>query len=239
MRLFAFIFLLSSITANAQLNVQEVVDPSDLEWGEGSILLNDGTELKGLIKYNDRIGVVSFESGSISRSLTPRNISRFGFYDKREEKQRIFYSIINEDSKTNAKVYLFFELVKDLNTFAVLIKTDPISVEQRKISSDRFTTSNGGYIRIGPRYKFWQDQTIYFMDSQGKAVPYMKVTTRKIDTNHPKTKCKLLERDLIKNYVDEPMYSKLENYADENKLDFDEKDDFFKILDYCETLINE
>jgi len=239
MRLFAFIFLLSSITANAQLNVQEVTNPSDVEWGEGSVILNDGTELEGLIKYNDRIGVVSFESGSISRSFMPRNVSRFGFYDKREEKQRIFYSIISEDSKTNVKTYLFFELVKDLKTFAILIKTDPVGIEPKKISSNNSITSlsNRGSITVG--YSVWQDQTIYFMDTEGKVTPYMEVTKWKIHTDHPKTKCKLLDKDLMRNFVIEPMYSKLEKYADENKLDFDEKDDFFKIIDYYETLISE
>jgi hypothetical protein len=77
------------------------------------------------------------------------------------------------------------------------------------------------------------------MDSQGNIVPYMKATKKKLDTNRPKTKSKLLDRSIIKSYIAEPMYSKLEKYADENKLDFDEKDDFFKILDYYETLINE
>lgn len=220
MKLFAFIFLLSSITANAQFNVQEVVDPSDLEWGEGSILLNDGTELKGLIKYNDRAGILSFESGATSRSFTSRRVSGFEFYDEREKKQRIFYSIIYEDAETNAKSPLFFELIKDLKTFAVITKTDRVKIEAK--SSGGGPSANGGYVGVSTTYSASQLQTIYFMDSQGNIVPYMKATKKKLDTNRPK-----------------PMYSKLEKYADDNKLDFDEKEDFFKILDYYETLINE
>jgi hypothetical protein len=40
-------------------------------WSEGSILLADNTELNGMIKYNDREGILSYNNGDNTRAFGP------------------------------------------------------------------------------------------------------------------------------------------------------------------------
>ena len=95
-------------------------------------MLNGGTELKGLVRYNGKTGVVSFESGRDSRSLTSRNLTGFEYFDERQSRQRIFYSLPYEDPVNNTEASLFFEVLRQYKDFAMLAKTDPLDVKQRQ-----------------------------------------------------------------------------------------------------------
>jgi len=120
----------------------------DLEWGEGSIMLNDGTEKKGLIKYNDKEGgLVSYDQGAESHSYTARSILGFEFFDERLNRQRVFYTLEYEDDQTVGKRPMFFEVLKDLKTFAV-IKDRPDSDKANSKRANRvFHQSYGNYCR--------------------------------------------------------------------------------------------
>jgi hypothetical protein len=64
--------LLHSFHLTAQKNKKEDAHllTDNIEWFEGSIMLNTGEELKGLVKYNDRNGVLSYQNGNDSRVFT-------------------------------------------------------------------------------------------------------------------------------------------------------------------------
>src|SRR5215203_5333883 len=90
------------------------------EWFDGSLLLNNGREIKGLIKYNDKSDIVSIENGRESKSFTARHVRGFEFFDEIEKKQRVFYAVDIEDRFSKVKRPLFFEILMELKEFAVL-----------------------------------------------------------------------------------------------------------------------
>ena len=98
-------------------------------------MTNDGSEAKGLLKYNDKNGLLSYENGSDSRTFTARNVVGFEFFDEGMRKQRIFYSFPYEDSQNNIKRPLFFEVIKEFESFAVLSKVDPLEIDHEPVSS--------------------------------------------------------------------------------------------------------
>lgn len=210
---------------------------TDNEWSEGSIMLNDGKELKGLIRFDDRLGIVNYMNGDDSRSFTPRRVAAFEFVDPVSTKQRIYYSLEYEDPVNNAKQPLFFEVLKDFKSFAVMSKVDPIKIEDR-------TTNFGGAPTNGvasPNYSstvtiISQTETIYFLSENGAIEPYIQVIRKVI--NRERKKNKFVDRDVIENYFTEAELESMRKFAEEQSLDFRVKDDFIAILDYAVTLRN-
>ena len=211
----------------------------NIGWSEGSILLNDGTELKGLLRYNDKTGLLSFEKGSDSRSFTSRNVAGFEFHDEQTNKQRVFYTFPYEDPQNNVKRPLFFEVVKEFKLFAVLAKSDPVDIEQKSVSTPGvFNNSTGTFSSgtpLGSSIEISQTETIYIMDTNGNITPYLKTVSKEIDGvfyDRSKTKNKLLDKDLLEEYIGKEMYEKLVSYAKKNSFKFQRKADLIKILDY-------
>jgi hypothetical protein len=215
--------------------INEVAD-----WSEGSVMLRDGTELKGVLKYNDNIGLLSYESGSTSRSFTPKSVVGFEFFDESKNQQRVFYSLEDKDPKTEAPRYYYFEVLKEFKTFAVLSKVEPLEVNER---------SGGGAPNYNPitgytpgytysRTDIVQVETIFFMSSEGKLFNYLKIEERDIEDgifDRKKTKNKLVNEGLMQQFTGE-YYAELEGFADDNDLSFKRKTDLIKILDRYEQL---
>jgi hypothetical protein len=214
----------------------------DIEWGEGSVILNEGTEIKGSIRYNDKNGLVSFESGNDNRSFTARSILGFEFFDYAVNRQRIFYTIEYEDSKGNGKRPLFFEVLKDFKTFAVLAKMDPVGIKQKQnqgaaISNGVIGVGVGG----GTTTKINQTETVYIMNSTGEIKPYLNITRKVVDRtlyDRSKIKNKIIDDSLLKEYFVEPGYSKMIQYAEGKNLNFDVKEDLLLILEYYQDVMN-
>jgi hypothetical protein len=238
----AAMLLILSICYGQEKKYEEALP--DIEWGTGSILLNSGEELKGLLRYNDRNGgVVSFESGKKSGSYTARSVSGFEFFDEQEQRQRVFYSLEGEDVH-GAMRPLFFEVLVDFSTFAVLSKMDPVKMKDKSTSTP--SMSPNGVITSGAivntKLQITQTETIYFMNAEGALEPYVTVTRKIVDREYrdfvymddlfdrSKMKRKFVDKDLLEKYFTLSQIESMEKFAEENELDFKVKDDLRKIL---------
>lgn len=231
---------------NSSFNIR-----NDVEWSEGSLILNDGTEYKGLLKFNEDTGVLGYQSGNVSRSYTARNVVGFEFYDYTLNRQRVFYTFMYEETATDIEKPFFFEVIKEFKTFAVLTKTEPIDVERRK---NQILSTPGSPVFDGTNpflqskatvvtstITAYRDEIIYFMSSTGDIEPYIKFTQKAVDGtfyDRYKEKNKMLDDDLLKKYTG-AHYAELEAFAEENGLKPKRKDDFFKVLEYYEVLLEE
>jgi hypothetical protein len=144
-------------------------------------MLKDGTELKGgLVRYNDKSGILNYENGSDTRSLMPRSVVAFEFFDDSKGSQRIYYSLEADDEETGIKRYYFFEVLKEFKNFAVLSMIAPLEIEQR---SGRLTFNDPTFnaTQNVPRIEYTQMETIYFMSRDGNLKPYLKIIEKDID----------------------------------------------------------
>ena len=224
-------------------NVTEMVE-GDAAWEEGSILLNDNSELKGQLKYNDRTGIVSFESGAKSGSYNARNLVGFEFHDSRGNYQRFFYSIPYESPDDNRMINQFFEVIREYKEFAIVIKTDPVDVRKRKKLYNDFPTANT--TTLTERTIIDQVTTLFFMRASDlKIMPFLEITDRDLSKTDKwaffdgaKLKVKIIDpglpRELMGKYFD-----KVGLFAEDRKLEWDEKDDLVSILDYYDSLIGD
>jgi len=218
-------------------------NPDDLTpamWSEGSILLNDGTELKGLVRYDDRNSLLSFQSGNDSKSFTPRSVSAFEYFDELFNQRRVFYVFPYEDPIHEAIRPQFFEVLREFKNFTVLCKIDPLEFDAK---GNTFTRMNKDMaFRPIHRFNLIQTEIVYIMDLNNEINPYIR-TTRKQDGTRSlitgkdtKTKKKMIDESLLEASVTPPIYLKLEQYAKENDLSFKYRDDLLLILDYYGTL---
>jgi hypothetical protein len=234
------LFLTPNVLAQKKKQ-QESALYTPVEWFEGSILLTSGEELKGLVMYNSRNGVLSFQDGRDSKVFTAARVVGFEFFDEALQKQRIFYSLEYEDSETNVVRPLYFEVLKEYQTFSVLSKADRIDVNER-VDYSGVDVAGTAYSRT--RTVVSQTETIYLMKSISEIKPYFQVTREEdgqktfgffgTDTA---TKNKMINRDLLEELIGPEDYEKLRQYALGQDLKFRKKEDFLKILDYYDLLI--
>ena len=235
------ILLLTSVASFSQHKSLTEIQP-DTKWNQGSILTNDGEELKGLLRYDDRVGILNYINGDQSRSFLPRNVTAFEFLDEVTQKQRIFYSLEDEDALRNIKIPLFFEVLKDFKNFAVLSRVDPVKVDKVTNKASYFspvTPYAAPGTGISSHTEIIQTETIFFLDDKGNVEPYIQVLNIVVDRvwyEREKKKNKYVDKDVITKYFTKEEMVKMEEYADKNDLTFRVKDDLVKILSYCEEL---
>lgn len=217
------------------------------QWYSGSIMLKDGTELEGVVKYDDQHGLLSFQNGEETRVFVPRNVVGFEFFDETIQKQRVFYSLEYEDPRNNVIRPLFFEVIKDFKRFAVLAKADPVKMEVSYRSYNN--PANAGFGTAGSlnglnstavKKSLSQIETIYILNDKGEITPYLEIKNEDVEGvlfSGPKSSGKVKDKDLLVEYVTEPVYDKLKDYARGNNLSFKRKEDLIKILDYYEGLL--
>ena len=233
------VILSSSISVSQNMRYQALFN--DVEWGEGSVINNSGTELKGLINYNDKKGIVSFENGSESKTFVARQILGFEYYDTRVERQRIFYSLEYEDDQTQSGDPVIFEVLKEFKTFAVLYKSDPVEFKQYESMYPGFGSAAPNTTTVRNYTQITQRETIYLFPADGKIMPLLEMSFRQSEgrvIDRKRTKSDLVNKDILIKCTGNH-YPELEVYAAKNNFDFGEREDLMKIFEYYEKLISE
>lgn len=220
------------------------VATSPAEWFEGSIMLTDNSELKGLVRYNDKTGVLSYENGNTSRSFTPRSVIAFEFFDTKAGKQRLFYSLDYEDGETQAKRPYFFEVLKDYNEFALVSKTDPVEFKKERSLAEKMLQSQTTYstpdVFAQDLYKqkigSFQLETVYLFDLTSMSInAIVEISNETVDRvlleDKTRVKDEVVGMSYLKSYLG-TRYRELMEYADQNNLRLENKEELIKIFDY-------
>ena len=239
---FAALLSLCAISSFSQRDKKEGgILERGASWSEGSVMLNDGTELKGVLRHDTKTGILSFQNGDINKSFTAKSVVGFEIFDESVNKQRVFYSFPYIHPATDLISPQFFEALKEFKHFAVLSKVDPIDVDQRRDRTPNFNpyspvTSGGTEIVT----EITQTETIYFMNPKGDIKPYLKIIDKDVDRfmfDSSTTKNKLVDEELLEQYAGSH-YAALKSYAKENKLSFKRKKDLLEILEHYGQLLS-
>jgi hypothetical protein len=226
---------------------KEVSRTGETYWQDGSVLLTDGTELKGKLQYNGRLGILRYEDNDGERTLNPKNVTAFEFFDVTVDKQRVFYSLEYQESAQTMKRLWFFEILQDFKTFAVISRIDPFDaiVETKSGPFSNAMKGNGSSDTKNPIDDYWspevvmESETIFFLDGSGRIDPYSRVIRKTIhDMMGPrnKTSNKILDKKVVLKFFTEDELENMEKYADDNDLNTKTKSDFVKMLAFAKTL---
>src|SRR5687768_2962601 len=96
---------------------------ADNEWKPGSIVLVNGEEASGEVKFNEKTGVLSFRTEDESATFTPNTVTKFAF-QQNDTLERVFYSLLIKEENELRERLAFFEVLRQLKNFAVLARPD-------------------------------------------------------------------------------------------------------------------
>jgi hypothetical protein len=237
------LFVVFSTAAFPQIEIDDELIAGP-EWFEGSILLNSGKEIEGLIKYNDKNDIVSIENGRNSKSFTARHVNAFEFFDEVEKRQRVFYSVEVEDKINNVKRPLFFEVLVDSKEFALISKIAPIRVERKEYSTPAIFNPATGSFTAGRYYGYpatiSHTETLFLFSKEGEMRPILEIKEKEIDGmffDRSVVKNRILDDEVLKRFTTHH-YKELVNYARENSLSIKEKNDLITLLKYYNSINN-
>lgn len=210
---------------------QQLSHGQSADWVEGTIITNDDEELKGLLRYNDLQGILSYRNGNEEKTFSARQIRMFRLVDGRSNSERLFYSLEFEDRKFSIRQPFFFELIREFKTFAVLSKAEPVQFNQAHAQSRRTrTTSNES-----SAMRIQQFEVICFMSPDGLIEPFLEIETTIKNGPHAERQRNgetILNSALPEKYFGERAYAQITTFVRHNELRLNNKEDFLKVLEY-------
>ena len=204
--------------------------------GNGSVQTLDNEVVKGKVTFNDNQGIVTVEQDGESRSFTSKKSTGFEFYDTALLRHRVFHVLDFTDEAVGFTKPVFFEVLAEFSSFAVLAKIDPVEVKPQKGVMPRLPSTMVGNDHTKVAY---QTETIFIVNESGEIEPYLELQEKEtegvfVDTRSNRKK--YIDRNLIKKYTG-AYYEALESFADSNDLDFNVKEDLIKILNQYKVLL--
>lgn len=124
------VFFLCPIIANAQYFAEN-------QWHEGRVLLSTGDTVTGSLKFALKDEIVQLQVGNVLQTFTSRKALHYAFFDKNENRERIFYALPFEKTP-NYESPTFFE---------VLLQGKPMTILGREILVQNTQYMNNG---MGP-----------------------------------------------------------------------------------------
>lgn len=243
MKSLKFVLLIQLFTISVCVSQTESEIIGDADWGEGTIMLQGGSVIEGLIRFDEKREVISFEKGKDSRTLTASKIIGFEYFDRRLNKQRVFFSIAYKGELGTANG--IFELVAQFSDFDVLKRISPIEFEVKSSRlADAFNDPTSSPL-YQPRtqnkantVRSEQIETIYFANGLDKVVPVLEITYINVERGvfgRTAEKSKLVEKDVLKSFFGD-YYERLKTYTNSQNLNFESKEDLILILEQYEKL---
>jgi len=193
------------------------------EWREGSIVLNDGTQLSGLIQYNDRVSLVNFKKDDFSseESFTEKRILGMQFYDGDADRIRRFANFNIQLDETGWQGTMLFEILFEFEDFAVLSRHMANILLREKTIYGASEESNS---KVG----YEQFEYIAIANGEGKLtiVMALKGLVKDVQLLKIKERATLFKKELKKCLGDH--WKEFERLVNANSLDLERRDDFLK-----------
>lgn len=209
----------------------------ELQWNKGNVVLTDGTQMSGMLKYNERVGLLTYEDGSgDNRTLTARTISTFEYFDEKVKRRRVFYSIeYGDPERQGNKRPFLFELLKEFDDYALLSRYDPMDVRQvvAPVSFNAMPATSS------PRTIIDLAETVYILTPEGDMHPIFRLSEFIADGgvfDSEKKKRRTIDK-LLTPYFNEEGYQKMMDYVDAKELDIWEKEDFINALTFYKETV--
>lgn len=228
------VFLSLSVSSFSQ-RFKSAILQHDTVSAAGKIVLNDGTERSGRIVFNDNAGVFTLTVNDEFHSFNSREILKAEFYDRHAIRHRLFYSLEYTDPETGMKDTEIFEVLKQLDAFAVLVKIQRLHTEAMK--SLLLPRTAPAMVAQNSR-QFTQTQTVFFVSEQGDFEPYLNIVEKEVSGrfwDNNTTNTDMIDASLFRKYTGQH-FKALVDYAKQNSLSFKSKADIITILEHYEEI---
>jgi hypothetical protein len=208
-------------------------------WFEGVVFLENGEELEGKLSfYSDhKTGLLQINIGNKILAFDANQVMSFSFYDDKLGVNRRFYSLPYNRSGHNYDIMLFFEATVEGPHLSLLSKT--------VFKTETRTMNNYPYRYRGYYIPNWYNdpymprsvsvmvpyETLYLVTPQSSIEDYSDATP----LNANRIRYRKADYDMLLSMMKDKRGA-IEKYVSENKLDYRQKIDVVKIVQYYNQL---
>lgn len=201
------------------------------KWCEGIMVLNNNTELKGYIKHNDKLSLIKFKKNLDEEevSFAESSIITMEYFDPGQSRHRKFAAFRVKVEEAGWTGNVFFEIMFEFESFAVLSKREPVNPAIRA-RNNNYSTS---YVKVG----YEQFERICLIGTDGKAEVLLIANEFERDrwsSSSSKIKHYFKKALLVKHMG--PKWELVNTYVKKNKLRLKEKKDLMLALEYYHRL---
>jgi hypothetical protein len=211
---------------------------NDTQWYSGFLTLNDGQKLEGLIKNNDKEGIISFKENandSTTHSVRPYNIVAMEYFDAEKDMRRRFASLATKDKSGPNETYLF-EIIREFESFAVIALQSNLKVLQSRNGPSSNSAYYAGQSQASVISQF---EAFFFVNDEGLTETYLVTEFRDVDGwfDYTKSKGRIVDASLFSEYIGEENWKKIKSYVKENDVKLNTRVGLIKALDYYSSLL--
>ncbi len=166
-----FAFLLPIINCNLTFGQLANYAVENKIWHEGTIKLENGQTIEGELNYNFITEILSYRSNGESHPYTARNVVSFILKDHNSNSRRKYYSIPISDPGEKFEKLVFFEVIYERGSLAILSRHFYKYQEREKTAIDPVS---GMPISYGRTSKEKIKEYLYLADDRGHIIAYAK-----------------------------------------------------------------
>lgn len=206
------------------------------EWRKGSIILDNNSTIKGLIQFNDKLGMIKFKRtpDSAEESFVETSIAAMQFYEEDTQNWRNFASFNIREEETGRQGALLFEVLMEFKGFALLTRIEPVNVAIR----DRQNVY-GAYQISRVRVGYEQFEKLCLVNEEGDATLVLAVSEFERNKLSMASKLKpILDKRAIEKYLGDD-WDKFQELVKTNKLKLTKRDDFLRAFEYLKEAMQE
>ena len=198
------------------------------EWRKGSILLDDNSSLKGLVQYNDKLGMIKFRetADSDEESFVETSIVAMQFYDEDLAGWRNFAMFNIKEEQTGRQHTLLFEVLMEFRKFALVTRVERVNIGTRTRYDPTFGTAYT--VRVG----YEQFESLCLVNDEGFAAVVLRVSEFERNKLSMASKLKpLLDKRAIEEYLGDD-WDQFRALVKDHQLNLRKRDDFIMAFEY-------
>jgi hypothetical protein len=196
-------------------------------WRRGSIVLDNNYSLKGLIQFNDKLGMIKLKRSpeSEEESFVETSILSMQLYNEDTSTWRNFAVFNFNENETGRQSVMLFEVLMEFRKFALLTRVERVNIGVRQ-RQDAF----GNYRNVKVGYE--QFERLCLVNDSGTATVVLAVNEFESDKFAMANKLRpYLDKRALKKYLGDDWY-KFETLVKSNKLNLKKRDDFIRAFEY-------
>lgn len=203
------------------------------KWTKGTIVLDNDVTLRGLVQFNDKLGMIKYKKApdDAEESFVETSIAAMQFYDDETNAWRKFAVFDINELQTGRQGGLLFEVLMEFKTFALLSRLQPVNVgiraRQDPINGNRY------YQRVG----YEQFEHLCLVNDKGTGSVVLSVSDFERNKWSVASKLKpVLKKGEMEKYLGSD-WEKFNALVKSNKLKLKKRADFMKAFElYKETV---
>ena len=190
-------------------------------------MLDDDSSLKGLIQFNDKLGMIKFKKSpdSAEESFVETSVVAMQLYDDDTREWRNFAVFNVNEVETGRQGALLFEVLMEFKKFALLTRVERVNISVRQ-RQDAF--GNLHTVRVG----YEQFEKLCLVDEKGTATVVLAVSEFERNKLSMASKLKpYLDKRALEKYLADD-WDEFQTLVKSNKLNLKKRYDFLRAFEY-------